>query len=342
MIPMSQIPFSTLANFALAIVLALPLAACRAGESTPATVASVTSEDPMAPYVLVLGTAQDGGLPQIGCERDCCREARLDPARRRLVTSLLLVNPRSGQRWLLDASPDLPDQIELARDHPADYLIPQVEDGRGPLFDGVFLTHGHWGHYGGLAWLGRESYGVRGQKLFTTASMEEFLTLNGPWSLTVRTGGFEFERLTPGRSVELAPGLAVEVVNVPHRAEFSDTLGITIHGPDRSLLYLPDIDKWERWSVRIEDLIAGVDVALLDGSFFGPGEIPGRDMAVIAHPFIRESIERLSELPAVERDKVRFTHLNHSNPAASEGSPEALEVLDSGFHLARELERHAL
>ena len=144
---MSRVTFSKLASLSLAAVLTLPIAACRGGESIPESVDSATSKDPMAPYVLVLGTAQDGGLPQIGCDRECCREARLDPTRRRWVTSLLLVNPRTSQRWLLDASPDLPDQIELVRDHPANYLIPQVEDGRGPLFDGVFLTHGHWGHY---------------------------------------------------------------------------------------------------------------------------------------------------------------------------------------------------
>ncbi|HRV82283.1 MAG TPA: pyrroloquinoline quinone biosynthesis protein PqqB, partial [Planctomycetota bacterium] len=95
---------------------------------------------PEGPYVLVLGTAQDGGLPQLGCRRTCCETARKDPHKKRLVTSLLLVDPRSGQRWLFDASPDLPEQVERARDHGG----PGPDaPGRPALFDGIFLTHAH-------------------------------------------------------------------------------------------------------------------------------------------------------------------------------------------------------
>src|SRR5262245_19762455 len=80
---------------------------------------STDDEPELRPYVLVLGTAQDGGLPQIGCDDENCRAARADPARRRLVTSILLCDPRDGRRWLFDCTPDLAEQVERARGHPA-------------------------------------------------------------------------------------------------------------------------------------------------------------------------------------------------------------------------------
>ncbi|MEO0649884.1 MAG: MBL fold metallo-hydrolase [Planctomycetota bacterium] len=294
-----------------------------------------------APYVLVLGTAQDGGLPQVGCERACCELARADPSRRRRVTSLLLVDPASGERWLFDASPDLPEQVELARGHPAARRTAPVEGGRAPLFDGIFPTHAHIGHYLGLAWLGREAYGARGQRVYGTERLREFLGGNGPWSLGVSTGGMELLPLELDEPLRLNQRLELTAFQVPHRDEFSDTVGFVIRGPQRALLYLPDIDKWERWERPIEDLIAAVDVALLDGTFFDANELPGRAMEEIPHPFIAESIERFASLAAAERAKVRFTHLNHSNPARSESGQQAA-IRAAGHAVARDGERHSL
>ena len=320
----------------LAVVAALS-AGCAAARA-----AHRTADVADAPYVLVLGTAQDGGLPQLGCREACCDAARADPTRRRLVTSLLLVDPRDGRRWLIDASPDIAQQVELARDHPPGYRVPEAEGGRGALFDGIFLTHAHWGHYAGLGWLGRESYGARGQLLYASDSMQRFLESNGPWSLAVESGGFAFTRIDPEHPVRLADDLTVEALRVPHRDEFSDTLAFVFRGPERSLLYLPDIDKWERWELAIEDVLETVDVALVDGTFFGPDELPGRDMAQIPHPFVVESLERFAGLPEATRAKLRFTHLNHSNPAADPRSDAALRVGRAGASIASEGERHDL
>jgi len=285
------------------------------------------------PYVLVLGTAQDGGLPQLGCDEPACRAAREDPARRRLVASLLLVDPRTQRRWLFDATPDLAEQLELARDHPPGR---RAGAGRPPLFDGVFLTHAHVGHYLGLALLGREAYAAQGQRVFASRRMAEFLATNGPWDLLVSQGHVGLEPLEPGREVELAPDLRVLPIEVPHRGERSDTLGFVVRGPERSLLYIPDIDKWERWERKIEDLLAEVDVALLDGTFFADGEVAGRSMAEVPHPFLRESLARFARLDERERRKILFTHLNHTNPAADELGAAAAEVRAAGMAVARE------
>lgn len=286
--------------------------------------------------MLVLGTAQDGGVPQIGCEEARCVEARGDNRSRRLVTSLLLADPRSGQRWLFDASPDLASQVELARPHPP---TRRVAGPRPPLFDGVFLTHAHIGHYLGLAQLGREVYGARELVTFGSARMLAFLRDNAPWKLLVESQALELREVEPKGEVKLAHDVRVWALLVPHRDEFSDTLAYIVRGPRRALLYLPDIDKWERWELRLEDVLAQVDVALVDGSFYADGEIAGRSMTEIPHPFISETLDRLRAAPLELRRKLVFTHLNHTNPACDEDSEAQRAIRAAGMRVAREGER---
>jgi pyrroloquinoline quinone biosynthesis protein B len=129
---------------------------------------------------------------------------------------------------------------------------------------------------------------------------------------------------------------------VPHRDEFSETVGYVIEGPSKRVLFIPDIDKWEKWERKIEQVVEETDVSLLDGTFFSNGELPGRDMAEIPHPFISESLNRLGKLPPDQRAKVHFIHLNHSNPALQEGSDAQEEIRSRGFHMARELQRFSI
>lgn len=288
---------------------------------------------PDGPYVVVLGTAQDGGLPQVGCDEERCIRARRDPSRRRLVASLLLCDPRSGKRWLIDATPDLREQVEFARGNPRSRSL---EGPRPPLFEGIFLTHAHVGHYSGLIHVGREAYGSRDLPVFGTERMRGFLEANGPWDLLVQGGFVTLLPLMPDQAIPLAEDLSVTPILVPHRDEYSDTVGFIIAGPGRKLVYIPDIDKWERWDRRIEDVIASVDTALLDGTFFADGEIPGRKMSDIPHPFIVESLERLAPLPAGERAKILFTHLNHTNPASDPRGAASRRVRKAGMGIAQD------
>lgn len=330
---------------ALSLLLASLTASCAPTSPGPASRLAAAGVAPNSPYVVVLGTAQDGGLPQIGCRRECCVSARRDPDLRRLVTSLLAVDPAHDTRFLLDASPHLPEQVELA----SGFGGPEGASGRPPLFDGIAITHAHLGHYAGLAYLGREAYGAETTRVYGTPELIRFLRLNGPWSLLFDAAHLEGHELTvsqnsPAESVAMAGGgdtddpgpIQLLAIDVPHRGEFSDTVGFVLVGPRRTLLYIPDIDKWERWDVLIEDWVAAVDYALLDGTFFGPDELPGRKMSEIPHPFIVESMKRFSALPASERAKIFFTHLNHSNPAANPGSPEAREIREAGFSVLEE------
>jgi len=316
--------------------------------------------EPADPYVLVLGTAQDNGLPHIGCDTGNCAAARRDPSRRRLVTSLMLCDPRSGKRWLFDCTPDVGEELERARGLPKSRATPAVEAAtRPPPFDRMFLTHAHMGHYGGLLQLGREALAVKEIPTFVTPRFAKFLRDNDPWKLMVVEQRIVLHELTPGVPVELAPDLHVDCFRVPHRDEFSDTVGFLIHGPHRTLAYLPDIDKWEKWEsssresspdavpnataepthaepTRVESLIERVDVALLDGCFYADGELSGRSMKEVPHPFIAESIERFRTLAPEQRGKVFFTHLNHTNPAADPDSDATRAVDAAGMHVLRE------
>jgi pyrroloquinoline quinone biosynthesis protein B len=259
------------------------------------------------------------------------------------VTSLLLCDPRDGRRWLFDCTPDVRAQLADARREPSTRAM----DGpRPPLADGIFLTHAHMGHYAGLLEFGREAYAARALPTYVTERFAGFLLSNQPWSALVEGRHLDLVPLVPGRPIELAPDLVVTPFLVPHRDEYSDTLGFEIAGPGRTLVYLPDIDKWERWDERdgpgqVEKLLARCDIALLDGCFFADGEIPGRAMADIPHPFVTESLSRLAPLSTTERAKVHFTHLNHTNPAADPG-PERAAIEAQGMHVLADGTRFTL
>lgn len=287
-----------------------------------------------APYIIVLGVAQDGGVPQAGNPSDPAWE---EPARRRLAVSLGLVDPASGQRWIFEASPDFRLQLQrLDRAAPAS---------SAPGLDGIFLTHAHIGHYTGLMFLGHESMGASGVPVFAMPRMAAFLGSNGPWSQLVRLANVELRDLAAGGAVRLNARLSVTPLVVPHRQEFSEVVGFRIDGPARSVLFIPDIDSWEDWDeqgTRIEDLLEAVDVAYLDATFYADGEIPGRDMSGFPHPFIRHSMERFQDLPDDVRARVRFIHLNHTNPALDPGGEARATIERNGYRVAEELERVGL
>lgn len=290
------------------------------------------------PFTVVLGTAQDGGLPQIGGTAPEDEAARRDPARRRRVASLLIVDPATGERFLIDATPDLPAQTELA-----DRIAPRPKAAaRPPLFDAIALTHAHVGHYVGLLHFGREIYGAASQRVLASDRMATFLEKNGPFELLVRLNNIRLERIKPGSKTPLNSRISITAILVPHRDEYSDTFGFIVRGPSRSVLWLPDIDKWEKWDRRIEDVIAGVDTAYIDGTFHDGDELPGRAMSEVPHPFIVESLARFASLGPKERSKVAFIHLNHTNPAASPGSRAQASIEKAGMRVAREGERQPL
>lgn len=288
------------------------------------------------PYVVVLGIAQDAGYPQAGCDSECCRPAWQDWQLRRFASCIALVDPKTQKRFLFDCTPDFKDQLRLL-----DRLSPSPAGHFGKI-DGIFLTHAHIGHYAGLIHLGREVMGAKEMPVFAMPRMAAFLSTNGPWSQLVSLKQVNVKRIAAAEPVVLSDNLSVVPFLVPHRDEFSETVGFHIHHGQRSLVYLPDIDQWQRWSIPVEQIIASCDIALLDGTFYSSGELPGRDMSQIPHPLIASSIGRFSQLPAKQRKKIRFIHLNHSNPALRADSQERKSVETAGMQIAEQSERISL
>jgi pyrroloquinoline quinone biosynthesis protein B len=247
---------------------------------------------------ILLGTAQDGGLPQAGCYCAHCAPAHTDPVHRRWVVCLGLVDHATRQSWLVDATPDFREQL-----HAMHGLVP-----RCPLA-GIVLTHAHTGHYTGLIHLGREAWDTRGLSVYASRRMADFLGGNAPWSQMVALDNIRLRLLTPGHEVQLSPNLHLTPLLVPHRDEFSDTLAYVVRGLARRLFYCPDIDAWDRWEHDLRRFVGEMDVALLDGTFFSSGELPGRDLSRIPHPLVTDTAERLA---GVDCD-VQLIHLNHSN-----------------------------
>jgi pyrroloquinoline quinone biosynthesis protein B len=265
-----------------------------------------------SPRLTVLGIAQDAGRPQAGCRKACCR------GRKRLYAASLALRD-GASTWIVDATPDFREQV---RDLPA----------------GILLTHGHVGHYTGLIHVGREGMAARGLAVFAMPRMRRFLSRHAPWEMLVRFGHIRLRPLAAGRRLRLTPRLSVTPLPVPHRAEYTETVAFRIEGSRRAALWLPDIDAWESWSTSLEEAIAAVDVAYLDGTFWDDDELGGRDIREIPHPRLGATIERLRFLPLSERRKVRFIHLNHTNPALSSRSQQARRLRSSGFRLAVERE----
>lgn len=253
---------------------------------------------------IILGTAQDGGYPHAGCVSACCEGARTDAARVRRVACLGLV--ADGEGFLVDATPDLPRQVHAL-----------------PRLSGILLTHAHMGHIAGLLWLGREAMSVRKLPLFVGPRLlYEHLEENEPWATLLANGHVVPRVVEAEKPFEPAPGLSVTAIAVPHRGEWSETFAYRISGPDRTILWLPDIDRFPEGA--LETWLEGVDLAFLDGTFWSAAELTGRNPAEVPHPALHDTARRLAGLRP--RAAVSFVHLNHTNPCLDPASAEAAEL----------------
>ena len=274
------------------------------------------------PFMIILGTLQDGGSPHLGCEKDCCKTINPD----KKVISLGLIDPGNGKRFLFEASPDIATQLKSLND-----AVP----GKTSIApDGIFLTHAHIGHYAGLMFLGREAMNSKDVPVHAMPKMKMFLENNGPWSQLVSLNNIRINPMSEGKWEDISPTLKVKPLLVPHRDEFSETVGFIIAGPNKKVLFIPDIDKWEKWRTNIVALIKEVDHALIDGTFFSAAEVNNRNIAEIPHPLVQESMELFDSLPAKEKEKIIFIHFNHTNPLLDEASKEARLVKSKGFRIA--------
>ena len=284
------------------------------------------SQKKLSPYIIVLGTIQDAGSPHMGCEKSCCIDLFENPDPTRKVVSLGLVDPLEKKYWLIEASPDFITQCrELKK-------ISGFEHAKSP--DGIFLTHAHIGHYTGLMYLGKESYNSRNVPVFAMTRMKGFLIKNGPWSQLFKLNNIKINNINHQEEIKLSNNLSITPFLVPHRDEYSETVGFKISGPKKSVLFIPDIDKWGKWNKNLKQEIKKADLALLDGTFYDSKEVNNRNISEIPHPFIIETMALFKKENNSEKSKINFIHLNHTNPLLDTNSAAFKKVKESGFNTA--------
>jgi len=277
-------------------------------------------------YITILGIAQDGGFPHIGCQKVCCKNYYNGNFKKKNVVSLGLVDQQNKQKWIFEATPDVSTQLaDLEQNHLK----------KENIIDGVFLTHAHIGHYTGLMYFGREALGKQGTKVYAMPKMKSFIKNNGPWSQLVDLNNIQINDLQNDSTIVLNNKLKVTPFIVPHRDEFSETVGYKISGSKKTALFIPDIDKWHKWNQSIIEEVKKVDYAFLDATFLNQKEVK-RAMTEVPHPFIEETIALFKNESIQTKNKVIFIHFNHTNPVLQENSIEKKQLENLGFKVAVE------
>lgn len=275
-----------------------------------------------SPYIQVLGIAQDGGIPQVGCTRNQCKR-RFSKGIKYQVSSLGIVNKSTNQSWIIDATPDLP------------YQYTKLSNQTQTILSGIFLTHAHIGHYSGLMFLGREVMYTSHLPVYVMPKMKRFLETNGPWDQLIKLNNIELKTLSSKIKENLAKDLYIMPILVPHRDEYSETVGYLIVGPNKKVLYIPDIDKWSKWNESITNWLKKVDRAYIDGTFYTADEIKLR-ISEVPHPLVKESIDKFKSLALNDRKKIHFIHFNHTNPLLFPNSTQRQSLLSQGFNIAHQ------
>ena len=278
----------------------------------------------------LLGTAQDGGLPQAGCQQQCCIDLPLSA--HRYPVSLGLVD-QEGNGHLIDTTRHLAGQLSIWK-HP-------------PL-SSIFLTHAHFGHVDGLGLLGKETMNAHDLNLHVSSSMFHLMEETPQWALMLAQGVFSEQVFMHNDRIVLSDELRVEPVHVPHRAELSDMHAFVVRGPNHSLLYLPDHDDWDSTlkrhqctSIREWLNVLEVDIALIDGTFWDMDELPALRQNNVPHPPVCDTLNRLGN--RTEGDpEIFFIHLNHTNPLHDENSEASRKVQSMGWGVAKQGQQFTL
>ena len=275
---------------------------------------------------MTLGSAQDGGYPHIGCRKECCKSAWIDASKRRFVASFSIIDTSTNCCWIIDASPDLKYQLNMISEYLGINSIPEIK--------GIFLTHAHTGHYSGLLDLGKETLNLFNVPIYVMPRMFDFIESNKAFDFLIKSNNIYLEMIDEEKRINLVKETSISPFLVPHRNEMSETVGYKIESNQKSIIYLPDIDSWEQWDEDINDVVKKNDYLLIDGTFYTKDEILDRDISSIPHPSIIESLNKFSGLNIKNRNKIFFTHLNHTNIVIKEKDPLTLSLLNQGYNIA--------
>ena len=275
-------------------------------------------------YIYILGNTQDAGLPHIGCQHSFC-EDNFNIYEEHYTTSIAVVNSDLKKYILFEATPDITFQLNnLKRNIFDEFLLPES----------IYITHAHIGHYTGLMYFGREALGAKDLMVRVLPRMSNFLQNNGPWSQLVDINNIKIKEINFGSSTKELTNIYITPFQVPHRDEYSETAGYIIKGKNKKALFIPDIDKWEKWDRDLSQIVKEFDFLLIDATFYDSKEI-NRDISEIPHPLVTETIALLSGLSIENRNKVYFIHMNHTNMMLDPDSELSRLVLSKGFNIAR-------
>jgi len=275
-------------------------------------------------YIYILGNTQDAGLPHIGCQHPFCEDS-FNVYEEHYTTSIAVVNSDLRKYILFEATPDITYQLNYLKNNVfQEFLLPES----------LYITHAHMGHYTGLMYFGREALGAKDLMVRVLPRMSNFLQNNGPWSQLVDINNIKIKEINFGLSTNELSNIKVTPVKVPHRDEYSETAGYIIEGKNKKALFIPDIDKWEKWDRDLSQLAKEFDFLLIDATFYDSKEI-NRDISEIPHPLVTETIDLLSGLNIENRSKVYFIHMNHTNMMLDPDSELSKLVTSKGFNIAR-------
>lgn len=274
-------------------------------------------------YIIILGIAQDGGFPHINNHQEF-EDVSSGTIRKELVVSLGIVDKEEDKKFIIEATPDMPEQLSVLH---ANHLQSNT------IINGVFLTHAHLGHYTGLMYFGREAMGSSNIPVYVMPKMKSFLEHNGPWSQLVALHNIALYEMKTNLPISVTDNITVTPFLVPHRDEYSETVGYTIEGKNKKALFIPDINKWSLWDKSIVEEVKKVDYAFVDATFFEDGEIL-RPMAEVPHPFIQETLSLFQKESKQVKSKVVFIHFNHSNPMLDKKNKKRIELEEQGYGFA--------
>ena len=276
--------------------------------------------------VQVLGTAQDGGYPQPGCNCPNCKKAHKNQHLIRYPASLGIIDSQAHKSYIIDPTPKLPEQLRLLNKKAIEANLSKDH------LEGIFITHAHMGHYPGLLYFGKEVMNSSKLKVFCSHKMNEFLSANQPWrnlvenNICVKT--FKNEEKIIQDNIIFQP------VEVPHRAEHTDTYGFLVRGEKKALFYIPDIDQWEGFEDKFNEITKKVDYMLLDGTFYEREELKthrDRKIKNVPHPPVKETLSLLEEGTLKKNGaKIFFTHFNHTNRVLHPSFTEDISCLREG------------
>ena len=274
-------------------------------------------------FITVLGNVQDAGYPHIGCEKNCCNK-NFNSSAVNFVTSLGVTDLVDNKSFLFEATPDISKQLKFLNNNYSSSTI----------VDGVFITHAHIGHYTGLMYFGREALGAQKVPVYVMPKMKQFLESNSPWNQLIDLDNVQLREIFKNKKITISKNLIIVPFTVPHRDEFSETVGYKIIGPNKSALFIPDINKWSLWDKDIVAEVKDVDYAFLDATFFKDGEV-NRPMDEIPHPFIVETINLFKNESIQVKNKIHFIHFNHTNISLQYKNPVIDSIRKLGYNFAR-------